>query len=199
MGDRLMSEEKKVTNISIRAAYDSLGDIIGMNGRNLVLKQADLERIIDAPPPYDFTVSFTIPEQANLYHAVVHYFGALGAQGILRQIGYRAAGLAFGKGIADHLKGEPERDQLYKLIDLFHFLVGKGRAEEVETGVFALNVFDCIHCSGTRSKRPFCSHYAGALQALVDNLIGKRRYSAVEEECFATGGNTCLFVLRRVS
>jgi predicted hydrocarbon binding protein len=194
-----MSEEKKVTNISIRAAYDALSDIIGIKGRNLVLISAGLERIIDTPPPYDFTVSFTIPEQAHLYHAVVDYFGKFGAQGILRQIGYRAAALACEKGIIDHLRDVPEPEQLYKVIDFFHFLVGKGKAEEVEPGVFALNVFDCIHCSGVQSKKPFCSHYGGALQALIDTLKGKKVYSAFEEECFATGGKTCLFVVRKVS
>jgi predicted hydrocarbon binding protein len=199
MRDQCMDEEKKVTDISIRAAHDALSEIIGKHARNLVLKKAGLERIIDAPPPYDFTASFTIPEQAHLYHAVVDYFGKLGAQGILRQIGYKAAALASSKGIADHLRDVPEPEQLYKLIDLFHYLVGKGRVEEVETGVFALNVLDCIHCSGVKSKKQFCSHYAGALQALVDSLKGKRLYSVVEEECFATGGNTCLFVLRKIS
>ncbi len=194
-----MSEEKKVTDISIRAAYDALSEIVGKNGRNMVLKKAGLERIIDAPPPYDFTVSFTIPEQARLYLAVVDYFGTLGAQGILRQIGYKAAALASEKGIADHLRDVPEPEQLYKLIDLFHLLVGKGKAEEVETGIYALNVFDCIHCSGVKSRKQFCSHYAGALQALVDGLKGKKLYSVVEEECFATGGKTCLFVVRKVS
>jgi predicted hydrocarbon binding protein len=194
-----MSEEKKVTSISIRAACDALSEIVGENARNLVLRKAGLERIIDDSPPYDFTMSFTIPEQANLYHAVVDYFGKLGAQGILRQIGYRAAALASEKGITDHLRDVPEPEQLYKLIDLFHFLVGKGKVEEVETGIFALDAFDCIHCNGVKSRRPFCSHYAGALQALVDRLKGKKVYSAMEEECFATGGKTCLFVLRKVS
>ncbi len=193
-----MSEEKKVTNISIRAAYDALSEIVGKNGRNLVLRKAGLEGIIDSPPPYDFTVSFTIPEQARLYLAVVDYFGELGAQGILRQIGYKAAALACEKGITNHLKEVPEPGQLYQLIDLFHHLVGKGKVDEVETGVFALNVFDCIHCSGVKSKKPFCSHYRGALQALVDALKGKKLYLVVEEECFATGGKTCLFVMRKV-
>ncbi len=194
-----MSEEKKVTNISIRAACDALSEVVGKNARNLVLRKAGLERIIDDPPPYDFTVAFTIPEQANLYLAVVDYFGKVGAQGILRQIGYKAASLACEKGLVDHLKDAPEQEQLYKLIDLFHLLVGKGKAEEVQPGVFALNVFDCIHCSGVKSRKQFCSHYAGALQALVDNLKGKKRYSAMEEQCFATGGKTCLFVLRKVT
>ncbi len=194
-----MSEEKKVTNISIRAAYDSLTELVGKNGRNMVLRKAGLEKIIDEPPPYDFTVAFTIPEQAQLYLAVVEYFGDMGAQGILRQIGYRAAALASEKGITDHLKDVPEPEQLSKLIDFFHFLVGKGKVVEAEPGVFALDTFDCIHCSGVTSKKPFCSHYAGALQALVDNLKGKKVYSVMEEECRATGGKTCLFILRKVS
>ena len=194
-----MSEEKKVTNISIRAAYDSLGEIIGENARYLVLKDAGLDKIINAPPPYNFETAFTIAEQAHLYHGVVDYFGKLGAQGILRQIGYLAAAHAAQKGIVDHLRDVPEPEQLSKIIDLFHHLVGKGKVEEVQTGVFALNVFDCIHCNGVKSKRPFCSHYAGALQALFDHIKGKKRYSVAEEECIATGGITCLFVVRRVS
>ncbi len=192
-------EEKKVANISIRAAYDALSEIIGDRARNMVLRQAGLGAIVDTPPPYDFTAAFTSPQQARLYYAVVDYFGALGAQGILRQIGYKAAALGAEKGIVDHLKDAPENEQLFKTIDLFHYLVGKGKAEEVEPGVFALNVFDCIHCSGVQSKKPFCSHYAGALQGLIDRLKGKKVYSVTEEECFATGGTTCLFVLRKVS
>lgn len=194
-----MSDEKKVTNISIRAAYDSLTELVGKNGRNMVIRKAGLERIIDEPPPYDFTVAFTIPDQAGLYLAVVEYFGNTGGQGILRQIGYKAAALASEKGITDHLRDVPEPGQLSQLLDFFHFLVGKGKVAEVEPGVFALDAFDCIHCNGVTAKKPFCSHYAGALQALVDHLKGKKAYSVMEEECRATGGKTCLFVMRKAS
>jgi len=194
-----MSEEKKVTNLSIRAAYDALSEIVGKNGRNILLKEAGFEKIIDNPPPYDFTVSFTTPEQARIYLAVVDYFGEVGAQAILRQIGYKGATLASEKGVADHLRDIPEPEQFFKIVELFHFITGKGKVVEVEPDIFALDAFDCIHCIGVKSKKQFCSHYTGALQGLVDNVKGRKTYSVVEEECRATGGKTCLFVLRKAS
>ena len=86
-------EEKTVTNLAVRSVFDSLAEIMGENARNIVFRAAGFSRLIEAPPEYDWNKEFTNREQLSIYREIVKLVGAVGSQGILRQIGYKNADL----------------------------------------------------------------------------------------------------------
>ena len=76
-------EEKTVTNISIRGAYDSLEEILGEKARNIIMKNAGLIRVIESPPDYTWDKEFTNREQLSIYQEAANLVRKVGIQGVL--------------------------------------------------------------------------------------------------------------------
>jgi predicted hydrocarbon binding protein len=186
--------ENSVTNISIRAAYDSIADILGERARNLIFRSAGLDTIIQFPPDYTWDKNFTNDQQLSIYAQTVGLVGVVGAQGILRQIGYKNAETTVLKfKILDHISNLPDEEKIIKCFEFFRIVVNKGRIVSEKGGLPKFDVFDCLTCDGIRSKKPFCSQYAGALSFMTDWVYGKGVYIVREMQCKATGDDTCLF------
>jgi predicted hydrocarbon binding protein len=186
--------EKTVTNISIRAAYDSISEIMGARARDMIFKNAGLNHVIGSPPEYTWDKNFTNEEQLALYVEVINLVGAVGAQGVLRQIGYKNAETSVLKfGIFDHLAELPSNEKITKCFEFFKVVINKGKIVADGGGMPKFDVFDCLICSGTTSKKPYCSLYAGALSFFTDWVFGKGIYIVRETKCMALGDDTCLF------
>jgi predicted hydrocarbon binding protein len=186
--------EKTVTNIAIRAAYDSVGEILGARARDMILKNAGLSRVIESTPEYTWDKGFTNAEQLSLYVEVVNLVGAVGAQGVLRQIGYKNAETSVLKfGVLNHLADLPSHEKITKCFEFFRVVINKGRAVSDDEGMPKFDVFDCLMCGGITSKKPYCSQYAGALSFFTDWTFGKGIYIVKETRCKVLGDDTCLF------
>jgi hypothetical protein len=70
-----MESEKTVTNIAIRAAYDSVGEILVAWARDMIFRNAALRRVIESPPEYTLDKSFTIAEQLSVYFELINLVG----------------------------------------------------------------------------------------------------------------------------
>lgn len=193
-----MSEEKTVTNMAIRAAYDSLGNVMGANARKIIFKAAGLAGVIDSPPEPTFDRGFTLSEQVSIYRETIKLVGAVGAQGILRQMGYK--NVEFGVityHALDSIKDLPAGEKIIKCFEFSHAVLNKGRIVIGDDGLPRFDVFDCLTCEGAKSQKPYCAQYGGGLQFMTDWTFGKGVLQVVEETCKAMGHDSCLFVLRK--
>jgi predicted hydrocarbon binding protein len=193
-----MEPEKTVTNIAMRASYDSLSEIVGEKARDIIFRSVGLQRVLESPPDYTWDKNFTNDEQLRLYVETVNMVGAVGAQGILRLIGYKNAETSVIKfGILNHLKDLPEDERILKAFGFFQIAINKGRVVERKDEFPAFDVFDCLMCTGITSRKPYCSQYAGALQFFTDWVYGKGIFLVRETKCGALGDDTCLFEVEK--
>lgn len=193
-----MDEEKTVSNMAVRAAFDSLGEVMGENARKIIFKAAGLSRVVDAPPEPTFDKGFTLSEQAAIYRETIALVGPVGAQGILRQMGYK--NVEFGVTIyhaLDSIKDLPAAEKIVKCFEFSQAVLNKGRVVIGDDGLPQFDVFDCLTCTGAQSEKPYCSQYGGGLQFMTDWTYGKGVMQVVEERCKAMGHESCLFVLRK--
>jgi predicted hydrocarbon binding protein len=189
-----MEPEKTVTKMAIRASYEAICEIVGENARGIIFRNAGLARTLESPPDYTWDKEATVEEQAKLYTETINLVGAVGAQGILRLIGYRNTETPVVKfGALDHIKDLPQGERLAKAFELFQAATGKGKVVAGSNGFPAFDVFNCLLCVGVTSKKPYCSHYAGSLQFITDWVYGKGAYLVRETKCMAMGDDTCLF------
>lgn len=194
----MTESEKTVTNISIRATYDSLEDIVGARARDMIFRKADMGHVLEAVPDYTWEKNYTNAEQVILYYKTVDLVGAVGAQGILRQIGYKNAEKTDQVlHILDQFNDVSPEDLLYKSFELLRTVINRGAVRNGDDGNPRFDVRDCTMCRGVTSTRPYCSQYAGALQYFADRAFGTRMYQVVETRCKAMGDDTCLFELRQ--
>jgi predicted hydrocarbon binding protein len=193
-----MTQEKTVTNIAIRSTYDSICEVVGVRARDIVFKNVGLTGVLESPPDYTWDKNFTNEEQVNLYTETVNLVGVVGAQGILRLIGYRNAETTVVTfRILDHIKELPQEERIVKAFEFLKVAINKGRVVERPGQFPVFDVFDCLMCVNVTSRKPYCSQYAGALQFLTDWVYGKGVYLVRETKCRALGDDTCLFEVEK--
>lgn len=187
---------KTVSCIPIRGAYEALTEILGENARTIILRGDGLTRIVNAPPPYTWDREFTNKEQLDIFTETIKLVGAVGSQGIIRQIGYKGIEATVVRfGILDSIKELPQTERFNKAVEFFRSAINKGTVVDGPADLVSLNAPDCLVCDGVTSKKPYCSHYAGCIQFLADWVFGKGKYLARETKCKAMGDETCLFEL----
>ncbi len=189
-----MAQEKTVTKMAIRAAYEAVCEIMGENARDMIFRDAGLTRVLGSPPDYTWDKEATVEEQANIYLETLKLVGDVGGQGILRLIGYKMTETPIVRfGVADHIKDLPQGEKMAKAVELLQLAAHKGRIAARPGGLPAWDVFDCLLCVGVTSRKSYCSHYAGCLQFVTDWVYGKGVYQVRETKCRALGDDTCLF------
>lgn len=189
---------KTVTNIAIRATYDSLEDIVGARARDMIFRKANMGHVLEAVPDYTWEKNYTNAEQVILYYKTVDLVGAVGAQGILRQMGYKNAEKTDEiLHILDQWGDLSSEEMLYRGFELLRTVINRGAVKNGDDANPRFDVHDCAMCRGVTSTRPYCSPYAGALQYFVDRAFGSRLYQVIETRCKALGDDTCLFEMRQ--
>ena len=193
-----MTDEKTVTNLSIRAAFDSLGEVVGENARAIIFRGCGLTRVVQSPPPYDWNKEFTNAEQLSIFQETMKLIGKVGAQGVIRQIGYKNAANLERLGVLAHLAGLPPEEKYTKCLELLSVAINRGRVVTDAAGRIAFDVFDCTACQGAKSDKPYCSQYAGAIQFFAEWSLGRGKYRVIETRCKAMGDDTCFLELRDI-
>ena len=190
--------EKMATNLGIRGGLDAIREILGDNGAKILFRNIGLIHIYENPPEYNWEQCMTIPEQASIYSEVENLVGLNGAHGIWRRIGYTTIGYVDKIGHAfDAFKNLPPDEQFNNALHMFVAGSGKGRVVLNDEGLYDLDVFDCIHCKGRKTKRPMCNHYTGHIQYIADLFYGKDVFFAREIMCKALGDDTCYIKAER--
>jgi len=191
-------QEKRTTNIAIRATIEGILDILGENSVKIMLRDTGLVYLVENKPEYNFEPCITIPEQAMIYSSIADLLGLMGAMAVWRRIGYTVLQYAhtYGKALDAYVDLPPD-EKFEKGMELFVIASGKGRLVQADDGTVAFDCFDCIHCKGYELDRPMCSHYEGFMQYIADFAYGKGVYRARETECKACGASTCYFRLEQ--
>ena len=191
-------QEKRTTNIAIRATIDGIIEILGENAAKIMLRDTGLLYLLENKPEYNFDPCITIPEQAMIYSSIPNLLGFTGALGVWRRIGYTVIKYAREIGRAfDTFDDLSPNEKFMRGMELFVIASGKGRLVQTEDGKVEFDCFDCIHCKGYELDRPMCSHYEGFIQYIADYAYGKNVYRAKETECKACGASTCYFRLEK--
>ncbi len=194
------SDEKKATNMSIRAAVDCFTEIMGENGARIIFRNAGFEKIYDNPPPYDLNPNISVEAQTRLYTEVANLVGLKGALGIWRRVGYSAVKYGNELGHAfDGYKDLPPDEKYNKSSELLSMAIGKGKVVMSGAGRVDFDCFDCTVCSpyySSDANRAVCFTYTGALQYIADWAFGKNAAQVIETKCKAKGDDTCYYELK---
>jgi predicted hydrocarbon binding protein len=190
-------QPKMATNMSIRAAIDSITEIMGTRGTEIIFRGIGLERLVQDPPPYTWDPCIPTTEQVKIYVGLISMLGINGAVSIWRRIGYTNIRYVVEVGHAlDGLTDLPPGERFRKALELFTMGSGKGTViPNDETGGADLDVSDCLLCTGRTAERPICSLYEGVMQYIADWAYGKGVYIPRETTCMARGDERCYFVL----
>ncbi len=192
----MQQRELTVTNLSIRAVYDTLAGIMGENARNIVFRAAGLTDVLKSVPEYDWNKKYTNEQQLDIYKEIIRLVGAVGSQGILRQVGYKNAEIStITFGVLNHLRDLPPDDKFKKSLEMFSVAINRGKVVDTTETKAAFNVPECLMCEGISSKKPYCSQYGGAINFFADWAYGKGKYLVRETRCKALGEESCLFEL----
>jgi predicted hydrocarbon binding protein len=194
-----MSEEVKMaTNMAIRAAIDSISEILGQKGAGIIFRNIGFSDIFENPPDYNWEPCIPTTEQVKIYSELVNLLGLNGAMGIWRRIGYANIKYAVEIGhVLDAYEDLPKKEKFFEAERLFCLASGKGKAVANDETGSDLDIFDCLLCTGYTSDKPICSLYEGIMQYGCDWAYGKGVYIAREVKCKAKGDDTCYFVLMK--
>jgi predicted hydrocarbon binding protein len=196
----MADEEKMTTNIAIRAAIETITEIMGVNGARIIFRNAGVEKVFDNPPPFDFGPCFPTRFQTQIFIEVEALVGLKGALSLWRRLGYGSTKAAHEIGhLFDAYKDLPPDEKFDKCLDLFSKAVGKGKVAVGPTGRAEFDGFDCTLCSPYYNQgvdRSVCYVYTGCMQFVADFAYGKGVKIIVETKCKAKGDETCYYELQ---
>jgi predicted hydrocarbon binding protein len=196
----MQQQELTVTNLSVRAVYDTLAGIVGENARNIIFRAAGLSSVLKSVPEYDWNKKYTNKQQLDIYTEIIRLVGAVGSQGILRQVGYKNAEIStITFGVLNHLRDLASDEKFKKSLEMFSMAINRGKVVDNGEAKAAFDVPECLMCEGISSIKPYCAQYAGAMNFFADWAYGKGKYLVRETRCKALGEESCLFELKERS
>jgi predicted hydrocarbon binding protein len=183
--------EKTVSNYVIRIVMDVTGEVIGENGLRAMLNFAKMPGLFQNKPDYGHEKNFTDHEYACILGSYYDVLGASGAKSVFRMIGRAIGERTTGLGLFDAFGGLPAEERLFKSIELYTVISGRGSAS-MDDGVVVYDNTGCTMCSGIESKTPVCTIASGFLDYMV-RWVGMDSKRSVETRCKAMGHETCRY------
>lgn len=190
----------KLVNALMRQAILAVEEVMGKQGLHVVLREAGLDRYIEALPPDNLELGAHAREYSALNQAVLAFYGRAG-RGMLQRIG-RAS---FRYGVEEQaalmglvgvgLKLMPQKTRVrFILNQMAKALMDSNpdaceRVEETPEGlVFA--EYSCAVCYGQQSDKPVCHLLVGSVSEAVKWATGQD-YQVREVTCRAMGADAC--------
>lgn len=191
-----MEEEKMVANIAIRAALDSITEIMGENGAKIIFNKAGLSHIVQNPPEYDWDPCIPPTPHRKIYFEISEVLGLKGALSVWRRIGYTNIKYAVEIGHAlDNLPDLEPNEKFSQVMDNLRVAIGMGKLVANDNGAVDFDVYDCNICEGYTSDRHICTAIAGSVQYIADWSYGHNVKIAKEIKCRAKGDDSCYFII----
>lgn len=191
---------RTLTNARVRRTLLAIQDVMGLSGLTTILRQAGLQRYVNALPPANHEPGLRATEYATLMQAIENYYGR-GARGTLMRIGYasfmqlvqsRRAQAAVYRGLFRLLPMPLRRMQVLRW--LAGELAGPGGRVTVHRDDQRLNVVD--HTSdataGRQRDQSICWETVGEIQEALKWGTGLE-YEVTEMACRAKGDAACRF------
>jgi divinyl protochlorophyllide a 8-vinyl-reductase len=194
-----MSEEGKVHSAVVRTMLDSIEDVAGAKGKNMVLRHAGLEEYIENPPPIDMEDVFLPKDHYKaICKALMEVFGKssrvlllYAGEGTVHRTMEAVPGV-----FASALKLVPgplrKKAALKLAARETAKITGIEPKVDYEKDKVIYHYYNCPFCEGYESDEPICFYDAGALKAFVEWATGKP-HKVTEIECAAMGADACVY------
>jgi bacteriochlorophyll 4-vinyl reductase len=197
-------EKWRFTNALMRQALLAIGEVMGEQGLKVVLRQAGLERYVDALPPNDLEQDTPTVEYAALNQAVEEFYGRA-SKGMLQRIGrasfrYGVEEQATLMGVAGTaLKLMPQKTRIkFILTQTAKSLMSVNEDTYIEVQEtpegFVFADFTCGVCCCRNAEQPTCHLYVGSISEAVKWATG-HDHEVREIECRAMGAEACRFLV----
>lgn len=198
----------------MRWALQAAEEVVGVKGLEIVLRQVDLERLIQNYPPNELKASgnFTFGDYSNLCAGLLNFFGRAGKSMTIR-IGRISAKHAieqqkavFGIAALVGAKFLPVPTQLKMGMATMQngFIkmsqsVGQTLHLRLEDrgDKIAYIAEECAFCAGKECSEPMCWVFNGTLQEAVSWQTGKE-FDIVEVACRAMGAPACVWEVSKM-
>jgi hypothetical protein len=199
MSEREMASQatqRWISNAQMRAALQVVGELLGRNGHNAVLRLAGLERYIDQLPPDNDQLDIPRGDVSTLFAGIVSMFGDQGARGVFRRWGHAFAVQRARRRFALRLLRPalrlfpPERSVRLVLERLLHHIdlarEDQPPALEDRGDAYLLELTDCVYCYTSNQTQPTCPTVIGLLEGLLRWATG-HDFDVTEERSAAPG------------
>lgn len=183
----------------------ALEEVLGRNGINAVLSQADLSPLINAYPPNNLDLLFNFQDMSKIQRALEDLYGPLGGRGVA----LRSGRTAFKYGLREfgpflgitNLSfrllplNEKLRTGLGMFADAFNELSDQRvRLEEAPDHIY-WHIERCPVCWGRHTDSPACHLAVGILQEALQWVSSGKHFLVEETHCIAEGDPTCTIVI----
>lgn len=187
----------------------SMEEIIGRNGINAILNQANLRSMINEYPPNNLDLAVSFEQVSHLQLALEEIYGARGGRGLA----LRAGRACFKHGLREFGPLLGFTDLAFRLLPLDEKLrAGASIFAEIfnrysdqrvvvqETdSQFIWNIERCPVCWKRTSDTPVCHLAVGLLQEALYWVSGGKFYNVEETECIAKGDDVCRIMIDKQS
>ncbi len=206
MGEQTYLQSNRRTRIYM----DAISEVIGEHGLHAVLRLANLEAWITAPPDYNDELQVNFADFARLNHVLEEMYGPRGGRALALRAGRAAFKVAIEQlGAAVGLAGAafkllPARTRLKRLLDAI--IKGMSKQSTAQTYLteeddkLLYHVKPCPACWGRHQERsPVCHGTVGFLLEALEWAGLMDEYEVEEVSCAATQDHAeeCVFALRK--
>lgn len=192
--------ERLIPNLRARRVLLAIQEVMGVNGLNIILRRARLERYINRLPPANREGGMRAAEFAALSQSVEEYYGT-GARGMLNRIGREVFAQSMQENkVAAAVEGVIGRvlPAQLRLRQALNRLAADLSAPDSKISVHlddrrlvvAADAGDAA--VGRTSSAPVCHLMVGEIQAAAYQATG-REFDVVETSCRAKGDAACRF------
>jgi hypothetical protein len=179
----------------------SLGEIIGQNGINAVLKQADLAHYVTQPPSNDLDKAFSFEDLSRIQVALETVFGPRAGRGIALRSGrgcFKYGLREFGPllGFTDlAFRLAPLDTKLNSGAGIFADIFNRFSDQQVRIETSPEQIFwhidRCPVCWNRHTDTPVCHLAVGIIQESLYWVSGGKVFDVEEVSCVAKGDPAC--------
>lgn len=188
--------QRWISNAQMRTALQVVGELLGRNGQNAVLRLAGLERYIDQLPPDNDQMEIPRGDISTLFAGIVSMFGDQGARGVFRRWGHAFAVQRARRRFALRLLRpamrlfSAERSARLVLERLLHHIdlarEDQPPAIEDRGDSYLLQLEDCVYCYTSTQTQSNCLTVIGLLEGLLRWATG-HDFDVTEERSSTSG------------
>ena len=187
----------KIARIALRA----LEDVMGKNGVNAILNLANLQHLLDNPPPDNLNREFDFAYFSSISGALEEMYGPRGGRGLA----LRAGRATFAEGLRNFGALAGAGDLAFKVLPLhtklkiglpamariFSQTSDQHSTVEEKDDHFIYTIHKCPVCYGRHSEKPSCFIATGLLQEGLKWVSGGNEFRVNESQMSGSWGR-CL-------
>lgn len=185
----------------------SMEEIIGRNGVNAILNQANLRFLINNYPPNDLEPGFSFEQVSQMQVALEEIYGTRGGRGLA----LRAGRACFKHGLREFGPLMGFTDLAFRLLpleeklrtgagifaDIFNRFSDQRVVVEETPEKFVWKIERCPVCWKRHADAPVCHLAVGLLQEALYWVSGGKFYNVEETECVARGDPFCQILIEK--